>query len=48
MVGFEPTHQKERIYSPPQLSNFAAFPIFTTYQHINLASHTGVEPVFVD
>ena len=28
-VGFEPTHPKERIYSPPQLSNSTALPYNT-------------------
>ena len=29
VVRFEPTHPKERIYSPPRLSNFAAPPLFS-------------------
>ena len=44
--GFEPTHPRERIYSPPQLSNSAAYPItlFREYDyHKPDALHTREE-----
>jgi len=51
--GIEPTHSKERVYSPPRLSNFAAHPNsvkvplrFQVYlQPIYLVEDSGIEPL---